>query len=121
MSIAAIAKIIVLAVGGLTVLNYVPGVNILDSEKSDYKALVRCSAKLESLERKYEATRDELKDERRNSRDLGKKLKNEQKAKKKVEKRLRAYIADSVPSSRDRVRGDKENRSPQRSLLPWRR
>lgn len=131
MTAAAIGKILLLAVGGLTVLNYVPGVSVFGGdEKSDYKKLVRCEAKYEGLSRKHKETKEDLKSEQNENKRLVAELKDEQKERQKTEKALKEYISNSVRYSRtherysrdrDRLRGDEDRESGRRSIFPWRR
>ena len=135
MGTAAIIKILLLAVGGLTVINHVPGVHILGGdEKSDYKALVRCEAKYEGAQRRYGELEKKLEAEEKTVDRLERNLKDERKQREKAEKSLKEYISDSVRSSRnherhsrsrDRVRGEEPgprgDTGSRRSLFPWRR
>lgn len=133
MGTAAIIKILLLAVGSLTVLNHVPGVDILgDDDKSDYKALVRCEAKYEGAQRRYRNIEKKLAAEEKRVAQLQRGLDDETKEKENAEKALKDYISNSVrysrnherySRSRDRLRGEEADSGGDsgRKLFPWRR
>ena len=112
MEIWATIKIVLLILGGMVVLDHTPGVDIFKDERADYKALVKCEAKREGLERKHGDTEARVKQ-------LEKDLKNERKKSNKLEKMLEQEVKDSF-SGRG---GDNRRRAGllgRKKIFPWR-
>lgn len=110
----SIVKIVMFAIGALVVLDKTPGIDILENEKADYKALVKCEAKYEGLGRKHKETEAELKGVRKDLKDERKKSSRYEEKAKKLEEMLEQEIKDSFSDlagdnrRRDGLRGWKD-------------
>ena len=114
----SIVKILLIGIGALAVLEHTPGVSILQDEKADYKALVKCEAKFEGLgrecrkvTRECRGTLKKLKEERKNlekkNRKLSKNLEIERRDYQGCVESLDSALSDRGGSSRGGLRGGK--------------
>ena len=91
----AIIKIVMMIVGGMVVLDHTPGIDVFKDDRADYKALVKCEAKMQGLARKsqelvreFRVILNERKDERGKNRKLEKQNRKLEKQNRKLEKNL---------------------------------